>query len=159
MVFQSTAPLDNASTALIIWGVCIGVVLGFIYNFVSRWIAGSFVRALLSQDCVGQSKAISLKDAGFLGKKALHLLLADGSSIRRIIGVVGGTIPVITQGKRTKKDFESAKFYIIEESKDKASVAFGQKDKWYYLVLFIVLAVGCAYGMTKVMPLLMEGLF
>ena len=47
---------QNNSTVLIIWAVCIGVVLGYIGNFVSKAIMGPFVRALLSKGAIGEKK-------------------------------------------------------------------------------------------------------
>lgn len=150
---------QNNSTVLIIWAVCIGVVLGYIGNFVSKAIMGPFVRALLSKDAIGEEKAVSLREVGFLYNKLLMIAIRDGSSLRNIVSVVGGNLPTITAGKKTAIDYEKALFYIPEEKKAKAQATFGECEKWYILLVFIGLAVGCAYCMTKVMPLLVEALF
>ena len=154
-----TSTIDNSSTVLIIWGICIGVILGFVFNFLSRAITGPFVRALLAKDAIGQDKAVTLKDAGFLSKRLLKLALRDGSSLRNTVAVVGGHLPTITANGKTAIDYEKALFYIPEDKKEKAGSAFGESEKWYILILFIVLAIACAYGMSKVMPLLVDALF
>ena len=151
--------LQNDSTELIIWAICIGVVLGFVYNFISKSVAGPFVRALISKNAIGEEKAISLRDVGFINRKLLLLNLRDGSPLRNTISVVGGNLPTITAGKKTAIDYEKALFYIPESKKEKAQVTFGDGEKWYILLVFIVLAIIVAFGMSKVMPLLVEALF
>ncbi|MBR2025155.1 MAG: hypothetical protein IKA02_05045 [Clostridia bacterium] len=151
--------LQNDSTVLIIWAVCIGVVIGFVGNFVSKAIAGPFVRALLSEGAVGEDNAISLREAGFLYRKLLAFNLRDGSSLRNTVSVVGGTLPRITANGKTAIDYEKALFYIPKTKKEKAQNTFGEKEKWYILPVFIILAIICAYGMSTVMPLLVEALF
>ncbi len=153
------AALQNNSTELIIWAICIGVILGFVVNFLSKAIAGPFIRALLSKGAIGEENAISLRDAGFLYRKLLMLSLRDGSSLRNTVSVVGGKLPSITAGGKTAIDYEKALFYIPEDKKTKAQNTFGDSEKWYILLVFIVLAIICAYGMSKVMPLLVEALF
>lgn len=151
--------LQNDSTVLIIWAICIGVCLGFIGNFVSKAITGPFVRALISKGAIGEDNAISLRDAGFLYRKVLMFALRDGSALRNTVSVVGGKLPTITAGGKTAIDYEKALFYIPETKKEKSQNTFGEGEKWYVLLLFIALAVACAYGMSKVMPLLVEALF
>ena len=142
-----------------IWGICIGVIIGFIGNFLSKAIVGPFVRALISKGAIGEENAISLREAGFLYRKLLMIALRDGSSLRNIVSVAGGSLPTITAGKKTAVDYEKALFYIPEDKKTKAHSTFGEGEKWYILLIFIVLAIGCAYGMSKVMPLLVDALF
>ena len=151
--------LENNSTELIIWGICIGVVLGFVGNFISKASMGPFVRALLSKGAVGEDNAISLRDAGFLYRKLLMIAIRDGSALRNIVSVVGGKLPTVTAGGKIAIDYEKALFYIPEDKKSKAEATFNEGEKWYVLLIFIVVAIACAYGMSKVMPLLVEALF
>ena len=151
--------LQNDSTELIIWGICIGVCLGFVGSFLSKAIQGPFVRELLSKGAIGEENAISLRDAGFLYRKLLMIAIRDGSSLRNIVSVVGGNLPTITANGKTAIDYENALFYIPEDKKSKAAATFGKGEKWYILLIFIALAVLCAFGMSKVMPLLVEALF
>ena len=153
------AALQNNSTVLIIWAVCVGVSLGFVGNFVSKAIAGPFVRALLSKGAIGEENAISLREAGFLYRKLLAFSLRDGSSLRNTVSVVGGSLPRISAGGRTAIDYEKALFYIPEAKKEKAQNTFGEGEKWYLLLIFIALSIICAYGMSQIMPLLVEALF
>lgn len=150
---------NNTSTVLVIWAICIGVSLGFIYNFLSRAVAGPFVRALLDKKAIGEDKAVSLKELGFLEKKLIKISLRDGTALRNIVSVKGGSLPKITVGKKTATDYDKARFYISAEKQEKAGAIFGEKEKWYLLIIFVALAVACAYGMTKVMPLLVDALF
>ena len=155
----ATTTIDNGSTELIIWGICIGVSLGFVINFLTSAISGSFVRALLEKNAIGEEKAATLNDIGYLNKWCLKLLLRDGSALRNTVSIVGGKLPTISAGGKTATDYTSARFYISSDKREKASSTYGNKEKWYFLVIFIVLAIGCAFGMTKVMPLLVDALF
>lgn len=160
--FLSTA-LDNTSVELIIWAICIGVTIGFVYNFVAKAIAGPFVRAILLGGYIGAEKGTHLKDImpkiNSLFAFILKLSLRDGSALRNIVSVVGGALPTKSEGKKTKRDTDSALFYIDESRVEKAKTTFGEKENWYLLIVFVALAIGCAYGMTKVMPILMDALF
>ncbi len=151
--------LQNDSTELIIWGICIGVCLGFLGSFLSKALQGPFVRELLSKGAIGEENAISLRDAGFLYRKLLMIAIRDGSALRNIVSVVGGKLPTVTAGGKTAIDYEKALFYIPEDKKSKAEATFNEGEKWYILLIFIALAVLCAFIMSKVMPLLVEALF
>ena len=151
--------IQNDSTELIIWAICIGVVLGFVGNFLTKAITGPFVRALISKGAINENNAVSLRDVGFINKKLLLIALRDGSSLRNIVSVVGGNLPTVTAGKKTAINYEKALFYIPENKKEKAQTTFGEGEKWYILFVFVTLAIICAYGMSKVMPLLVEALF
>lgn len=154
-----TATIDNRSTILIIWAICIGVSLGFVYNFLSKAIAGPFVRALLNKNAIGEDNAMTLGELGFLNKKLIKLALRDGTALRNTVSVVGGELPKITIGNKTAINYSSARFYISNNKKEKSQATFGEGEKWYLLFIFIALAIGCAFGMTKIMPLLVDALF
>ena len=154
-----TTSLNNDSTTLIVWAVCVGVSLGYIFNFLSKAVIGPFIRALLEKGATEEGKAVTLGDMGFSNKKLLKLALRNGSSLRSIVSVVGGQLPEISNGKKTVYDFEKAKLYIVPEKKVKAEITYGKSEKWYLLILFIAIAVGIGFGMSTVMPILMEALF
>ena len=159
MSFYLAGTLNNNSTALIVWGVCIGVCIGFIINFVSKTIAGILPRALLSKDCIGEENAKTLSELGLSNKKLIKLFIKDGSTLRNTVSVIGGKLPKITANGKTAIDYTSARFYIPKEKKEKSSSTYGKCEKWYFLVIFLILAVACSFVMAKVMPLLVEALF
>lgn len=154
-----SATIDNDSTVLIIWGICIGVVLGFVFNFLTRAITGPFVRALLFKNAIGEDSGLTLGELGFLNKNLIKLALRDGSALRNTVSVVGGSLPTISAGGKTAVDYSKARFYISTNKKEKAQATFGEGEKWYLLIIFVALAIGCAYAMTEVVPLLVEALF
>ena len=88
-----------------------------------------------------------------MNKRVLRFLLKDGSPLRAYVTVAGGTIPSFTKGKRKVLDFDSARFYVEEPKKEKCQKAFGEPEKWYLVIVFIALAIGCAYGVSKILPL------
>ena len=153
------ATLNNDSTILIVWGICVGVCIGFIGNFVSKTIAGILPRALLSKKCIGAENAKTLSELELSNRKIIKLFIKDGSALRNTVSVVGGTLPKITANNKTAIDYSNARFYIASEKQEKARVTYEKGEKWYFLVIFIILAVLCSLIMAKIMPLLVETLF
>ena len=144
-LLANTTSLNNNSTILIVWSVCIGVCLGYVINFISK--------------ATEEKKAVTLGEIGFLNRRLLKVALRNGSSLRGIVSVVGGELAKISSEKRAAYDFEKARLYIHPDKRIKAEITYGKGEKWYVLLPFITLAIGCAYGMSKVMPLLVDALF
>ena len=143
---------------VIIWSICIGVNLGCLYTYYSRNILGSIVRRLLKFE--GEENAKTIKELGYKSPNIWHkLVLRDGSMVRRLINVIGGTIPTTTgKDNTTTLDWEKAKFYIPTSNKKKAIDAYGTPQKWIFLPIFIVLSVLISVGMCFLMPFFIETL-
>jgi hypothetical protein len=144
---------------IIIWSICIGANLGFLYSYYSKNIVGSFVRKLLS--CArGEENAKTLSELGSPKFTLFHkVILKDGSYLRNTISVVGGSIPKAenTEGE-SAVDWESAKFYIPSSKQDKATLSYGTAQKWIFLPIFGILSVLLSVAMTFIMPILLAGL-
>jgi hypothetical protein len=144
---------------IIIWSICIGANLGFLYSYYSKNIVGSFVRKLLS--CArGEENAKTLSELGYPKFTLFHkVILKDGSYLRNTISVVGGSIPKAenTEGE-SAVDWESAKFYIPGSKQDKAILSYGTAQKWIFLPIFLVLSVLVSAVMCILMPFFIEAL-
>ena len=150
-----TAILENNSTELIIWGICVGVILGFVGSFISKSIVGPFVRALIEKEATKEEKAITLSELGFSSKKLLKLALKEGSALRNIVT----ELPYFSNLGENTTPSEESRFYIPQDKLDKAKITYGKGEKWYLLLLFVVLCIGAAFLMSAVMPILVEALF
>ena len=146
-------------TNYIIWAICIGTNLGYLYMCFSRNIVGNIVRKLLAS-AQGEDNAKTLSELGYTKFSLFHkFLLKDGGILRSCISVVGGQIPKISNSNGEEEvSFDSAKFYISSEGKTKAMRSYGTPQKWIFLPIFIVLSVGVSYLMTLVMPILLDAL-
>lgn len=144
---------------IIIWSICIGANLGFLYSYYSRNIVGSLVRKLLAT-AKGEENAKTLAELGYPKFTLFHkVILKDGSYLRGTISVVGGSIPKAenTEGELST-DWDSAKFYIPGSKQDKAQLSYGTKQNWIFLPIFVVLSILISLAMTFIMPILLAGL-
>lgn len=142
-----------------IWAICIGVNLGFIVSFFSRNIAGDIVRRLLALP-IGEENAKTLGELGYKKVSFLNkVLLKDGSALRRIVFVLGGQIPMSenTEGISVP-DFASARFYIPESQRKRAEITYGEKQKWIFLPIFVILSISVSALMAWLMPMLMDAI-
>ncbi len=148
---------QHMSTDVVVWTICVGACLAFIINYIYRTVAGPLVRTLMAYDHTSEESAVTLDELK-MNKRLLRFILKDSSPLRAYVSVAGGKIPSFTIGKRKVLDFGSARFYVDESKKEKARNAFGEPEKWYLVILFIALAIGCAYGMSKIVPLFLENM-
>lgn len=141
----------------VIWAICIGSNIGFLYLYFVRNIVGSVVRKLLAS-AQGEDNAKTLSELGYSKFSLFHkFLLKDGGALRSCVSVVGGEIPKISNLRgETEPDFDNAKFYISAESKDKAQRSYGNPFKWMYLPIFIVASIIISIIMCIVMPIIID---
>ena len=152
LIIPTFLTAQHLTSDIVVWSICAGACLAFIINYIYRTVAGPFVRTLIAYDHIDKESAVTLSELK-MNKKVLKFLLKDGSPLRAYVSVVGDTIPSFTEGKRKVLDFDSAQFYIEESKKEKSQKSFGEPEKWYLIVVFIALAIGCAYGVSKILPL------
>jgi hypothetical protein len=138
------------STDLVIWAICAGVCLAFIVNHIYKALVGPLVRTLIAYEHFSPETATTLAELK-LNTKRNRFLLRDASPVMTYVSVVGDKIPRDENGKY---DYEGAKFYVPQDKKEKASSAFAEPGRILPLIIFIALIIGCAYGLTKLVPIL-----
>ncbi len=145
---------------LIIWSICIGVNLGFLYNYFSNNVVGEVVRRLLNAGATSEESAKTLPELGYTKFSFFHkVTLKDSSNLRRIISVVGNTIPRAINVEGVEgPDWENARFYIDEAKLQKAKSAYGTPQKWFYIPIFVVLSTILSALMAVLMPMFIEAL-
>lgn len=153
------AATNIISTEIIVWSICIGANLAFLYMFYQRNYIGVLIRRMLDAGS-GEECARTLFALGLDRQFLMKLALKDGSPLRSTVLVKGGKIPTKTVEKNGKKrpvpDYESAEFYISERNLEKASVSYGRKMEWYWLPIFVILSAGISYGMTYLIPFMLS---
>ena len=145
---------------LIIWAICIGANLGFLYNYFSKNIVGSIVRRLISAGATSEEGAKTLSELGYKRFSFFHkVVLKDTSNLRRIISVAGGRVPrAINEEGVDGPDWENARFYIPESQLAKAKASYGTAQKWFYIPIFVVLSTILSAIMAVIMPVFIEAL-
>jgi hypothetical protein len=153
------AQADILPIKFVVWAICIGTNIGYIYLFFSRNVIGGVVRKMLAS-AVGEDNAKTLSELGYKKFSLFHkILLKDGGILRSFVNVSGGQIPNISNSsEETKVDFDSARFYISIENKDKAEHSYGKPQKWIFLPIFIVLSVAVSAIMALLFPMLFDAL-
>ena len=150
-----------------IWGICIGINLAFLFTFFVRGVNGMVVRPLLSH--IGKENAVALKDLNFKGLKLklAKRLLRDKSTLRNTISCVGGKIILVpitskaVEGEKPidpyfKPDYENTLFYIEEGKLNKARITYGKPSPWYLTIIFMALSIGISYLATLAAPHIMS---
>ena len=145
---------------LMIWAICIGTNIGFLYSYFSKNIVGDVVRRLISADATEEGNAKTLSQLGYKKFSFFHkVILKDSANLRRIVSVCGNTIPKAMNEEGVEgRDWESARFYISESKLQRAKAAYGTPQKWFYIPIFVVLSTILSGIMTVVMPMLIEAL-
>ncbi|MBQ4108993.1 MAG: hypothetical protein IJC80_06295 [Clostridia bacterium] len=145
---------------LVIWAICIGVNLGFLYSYFSKNIIGSVVRRLIGAGATCEENAKTLGELGYKKFSFFHkVILKDTSNIRTMIYALGGKIPEAENEEGVMaKDWENARFYIPESNLQKATSAYGTPQKWFYIPIFVVLSTILSYLMTVIMPIVIDAL-
>ncbi len=142
--------INLSSTNLIIWSICAGVCLAFIISHIYKRLAGTLVRTLIAYEHLSKDTAVTLSELG-LDNKRSRFLLRDSSPLMAYVSVVGDSIPRDENGRY---DYASARFYVSEDKKEKASFAFGEPERLFTLLIFIAIVIGCAVALTKLVPII-----
>ena len=169
---------------ILIYAIAGGVFLAyFAYWFVQSFIGG-LVRKML-ENGVGEENAKTLSElekSSFLYK----WFLRNGSTLRNLVSCVGGDLKEIKKAKdgsyteveksdSDKKlsfkekvksfflrfkpkiyNFENAKFYISQENEKKARDRHSKAVNPLWLPLMLVLCAAAAFGMTYLLPIIMD---
>lgn len=144
-------------TNIVVWAICIGTNLGFLYTFLTRNVVGYVVRKLMNS-CVGEENAKTLLELGYKKVSVFYkILLKDGGVLRYCVSVVGGQIPKAKNDKGEEVfDFASAKFYILPSNVERATKSYGNPQKWIFLPIFMVVSVALSYAMTLILPIILS---
>lgn len=150
--------LSNNGTVtpvLLVWCIGIGAILAFCYNFFSQTICGKIVRAMIYAECFDEESSKSLSELGIKETAFVRFFLKDRGLLRHVIDVKGGVFPLKPLEKKDVYDFDTAKFYIPESKREKATVRYGEALKLRYLILFIILAILVCIGMSYMVPIVL----
>lgn len=135
----SSSPVGSIDLILVC--LLIGFVIAGILSIIDRRVMGSFVRTLLKMGATSPETAVTLKEAGFEGKRAIISGL-------RGKGIFSGTVFEASERvefdredhalpiHRARFDQEKARFYIPEPLRHRASIRFESKGS--HVVVLII---------------------
>jgi len=171
-VLEESNPLLSLGT--VIWGICAGLCVGLIVYYVRIRAIGAFVRALSGAQAFSADKAITLSDAGQANNILLRLSLRQGRPLRRLIALsnedaltrrpaAGGKFSRVWRRifsmaeaeERVSVDFESARFYLPEETRYRAQIRYDTRGvNLPMLIMGIAVLILAGAAATRIPELL-----
>ena len=145
------------SIELIVWVVCLAFNITMVLSFVLKGSESKFMSRLLTSQAFDEETSRSLSDLKIDGR-LIKFLLRDGSTLRKVVTLVGGNNNrlALQKGAKAKMDFEKAKFYIAQGNMDRAKSMQKSAVKWYLLPVFCALSVGIAIGIHFLIPVVIN---
>ena len=158
------------SLRFIIIGLMFGFCAAAIGSLYEKGLIGSFVKKLLSEDCVGANNAKTLYELGFDRSPAIRSSVRSGSTLKRWVRCVEEDefYASVDEKKaefeaqnpnerfvapKFKRDPDTMHFYIPEELKYKADVKFSTKGaNIVSVILVIVVSVILCAALCSVIP-------
>ncbi len=102
-----------------LWSIAIGIAIAAVYTFYINRVLGTFVKALFAAEAFDEESAVTLESLNIKGGGFIRYSLREGTSFSETVKCTDG------------------KYYIPEESMDKAESKYcGDK-----LSVFVVLAI------------------
>lgn len=136
---------STMSLAVIIWGLCAGMLVGGILSIYNKRYLGGVVRALLDTEGLSPERAKTLEELGLSSKWGRRRALQDGKVLRKCIAVANRDQCLIpakpgkkwsrtlrrfftgSAEKKPKLDIDRARLYVLEEKKYHAQVRYTKK--------------------------------
>ena len=155
---------------IIIIGLMFGFCAAAIALLYEKKVIGSFVKKLLSEDCVGKDKAKTLDELGFKKSFAIRSSLRGGSTLKRWVRCVEeDEFYASVDEKRVefeadhpyekfiypafKRDCDTMKFYIPSELKYKAAVKFATKGaNLVSAIMVIIISIILCAALCALIP-------
>lgn len=130
----------------IIVGICIGIVVASFASAFDRKKFGGLVRKIISDECYTPETAKTLAELGFDGSMAIKRDLRSGRKLKRYVKCVEeeaffANIPdsPTKYKQKYKHNFETDRFYIVEDEKYAADIKFELKGSGYGAVFFVTI--------------------
>lgn len=146
--------LPFMSVEFYVWAACIGFNITMVLVFFLKGAESKLMSSLLTSQSFSEESSRSLAEMG-LNNKLIRFLLRDGSTLRKVVTLVGGGDRIaLKKGAKARVDFDKAKFYISEDNKKRAESMKKSAVKWYMLPVFCAIAIGIAVGIHFLIPII-----
>ena len=142
------------SPVLLIWSICAGFNIAIIITYVVRRTTGALLNKLFEAEAFDTESAKTLAELD-CKSKLYESSLKDGKTLRRIVSVANDEDKLPLAKSATGKeiyDFASAKFYIKEENKDRASSLKKGNLRKICFPIFTILSIILAQLIIDLLP-------
>ena len=160
----SNFDIDTDSLPIIIWGICIGIIVGaFVSIFYKHWTS-SFIKALVKNDVTSKEKACTLSSLRFSGKWYIKNELKKSSSpLLRYVKSANRVEfeSTETNGSNTIKEkktpIDEEMFYLPEETKFTAELRYsGVRNPVGSFVITSILCIAASFFAQFAAPELLQ---
>lgn len=165
--------LSSESLEFIVWGICIGVLIGAFVSILYRSCAFSLIRRLIAREAFDESRALTVNELNPRGKRYLkRALSASDKPLRRYVAcaneeetqtrpargfrkfwykrILGADVPA-------RLPMDRARFYLPEENRIGAEVRFTEvRNPVGSFILTAVLLVAAAFFVIYAAPELLQ---
>ena len=143
--------LPFATAEFYVWAACAGFIITMFFVYFLKGAESKLMEKLLISQAFSEESARTLKELEMSGGLVKYLL-RNGSTLRKVVTLVGDSRSSLQKGVKTKINFESARFYIAESNQKRAESMKKSAVKWYMLPIFCAIAIGIAVGMHYLIP-------
>ncbi len=154
--------LSGVTLEVLVWGVCIGVIIGTLIAIFYKVYTSSFIKALVKNKIFTEEASKTVDDLDFIGKWYIkNELKYPYKTLRRYVVCVNeNEAEEGTKGR--KKDFkklsmEKARFYLPEENKIEAELRFSEvKNPVGSFVITAAVMIAAAFFILYAAPELLQ---
>ncbi len=160
--------INGSSFLFIVWGICVGILLGVLLSLIYRVHAHKIVASLTEHGALDRDHALTLSDLGFAKSRVIRRMLGEGGSMTSIVSCANREeFPPKKLSKLgnfwhykflredplpPKTDFSVARFYLPEEKRITAELRFPEEQ--HPIRNFLLAALGvCAVAYFAILVL------
>ncbi len=160
------------SLRLIIVGITVGFCIAAIMTVVDKKHLGGLVRKMISEECIGKDKSMTLYELGYGKDPTVRGSVKNGSVLKRWVHCVEEEEYILEMQKKReeyeadasndkprfkeipfKRDPDKHHFYIDEEQRYAAEVKFDAKGaNWVSVVLVILISIVICAFLCYIVP-------
>ncbi len=120
---------------IIVWSLFIGFMIGIGVTLYNKFVLGSIVRRLIERGANTEDSAVLAAEIGCANPFTRFALRKSGS-FRKIVRMKGDS-----EAERSNEPFDTARFYIPDETVHRAEVIYGNTGTSVITVLLSILAL------------------
>ena len=141
--------------SMILIGMVVGIAAACLIMLYQIRVPGKIIRALIRAGADAPEKALNAGQLGFKHEWLLAFALGENGAARKDVGILPGKVR--RRGKKTCPVLLDARFYILPETKLRASMRYDRKNaSWLTVVGSVILFAAAALVLAYVIPDLIQ---
>ncbi|MCI8589132.1 MAG: hypothetical protein HFE77_00210 [Clostridiales bacterium] len=151
-IFTYTAHPD---LRFVLIGFVVGISIACLIMLYQIRVPGRLIRTLIKAGADSPEKALRAQDLGFKSEWFMHFVLSERGAARKYVGIVPG--PVIRKKGKEQIVMSKAEYYILPETKLRASMRYDAKNaNAFTVIISILLFAAAAIILAYVIPDLLQ---